>query len=255
MRRFLVGPRGWRTSVPVTLLATALGFALAVSVQAQRGPAGLAVARQDDLVRILADLDTRGQQLQLQIAALEAESIALRAMPMAVSLYLVFACLLALQPDVGQALLASLVWGALFLLAGTVAAHGPGVVLTIDDPGQVVTADVVVDAVEELRDAGAEAIELSGVRVVASTSVVDAPAGVSVDGHRIVAPYRLSAIGDAKTLADALEIPGGVTDTIASRGSGAHAVVTPRSDVRITSLRTLQTDRYARAAPTPSAGP
>jgi cell division protein FtsW len=40
------------------------------------------------------------------------------AMPMAVSLYLAFACLLALQPDVGQALLASLVWAALFLLAG-----------------------------------------------------------------------------------------------------------------------------------------
>jgi cell division protein FtsW len=40
------------------------------------------------------------------------------AMPMAISLYLLFAGLLALQPDVGQALLVSLVWGALFLLAG-----------------------------------------------------------------------------------------------------------------------------------------
>jgi cell division protein FtsW len=40
------------------------------------------------------------------------------AMPMALSLYLLFAGLLALQPDVGQALLVSLVWGALFLLAG-----------------------------------------------------------------------------------------------------------------------------------------
>lgn len=40
------------------------------------------------------------------------------AMPMAVSLYLLFVALLALQPDVGQALLASLVWAALFLLAG-----------------------------------------------------------------------------------------------------------------------------------------
>ena len=40
------------------------------------------------------------------------------AMPLAVCLYLVFACLLVLQPDVGQALLVSLVWAALFLLAG-----------------------------------------------------------------------------------------------------------------------------------------
>jgi cell division protein FtsW len=40
------------------------------------------------------------------------------AMPMAAALYLMFACLLVLEPDVGQALLASLVWAALFLLAG-----------------------------------------------------------------------------------------------------------------------------------------
>ena len=40
------------------------------------------------------------------------------AMPMAVSLYLLLVGLLVLQPDVGQALLVSLVWGALFLLAG-----------------------------------------------------------------------------------------------------------------------------------------
>jgi cell division protein FtsW len=40
------------------------------------------------------------------------------AMPMAVSLYLLLIGLLVLQPDVGQALLASLVWGAMFLLAG-----------------------------------------------------------------------------------------------------------------------------------------
>jgi cell division protein FtsW len=40
------------------------------------------------------------------------------AMPLAVSLYLLVACLLVLQPDIGQALLVSLVWAALFLLAG-----------------------------------------------------------------------------------------------------------------------------------------
>jgi cell division protein FtsW len=40
------------------------------------------------------------------------------ATPMAAALYLVFACLLVLQPDVGQALLVSLVWAALLLLAG-----------------------------------------------------------------------------------------------------------------------------------------
>ena len=39
-------------------------------------------------------------------------------MPLAVALYLTFTSLLVLEPDVGQALLVSLVWGTLFLLAG-----------------------------------------------------------------------------------------------------------------------------------------
>jgi len=40
------------------------------------------------------------------------------ALPVAIGLYLLFVGLLALQPDVGQALLVSLVWGAMFVLAG-----------------------------------------------------------------------------------------------------------------------------------------
>jgi cell division protein FtsW len=40
------------------------------------------------------------------------------ALPLAVALYLMFASLIVLQPDVGQALLISTVWGALFFLSG-----------------------------------------------------------------------------------------------------------------------------------------
>ena len=60
------------------------------------------------------------------------------------------------------------------ILAGTVAATGPGVTVTIDDPDGTVTAADLLDGVEELRDAGAEAIEINdSVRVVASTSFTD----------------------------------------------------------------------------------
>lgn len=40
------------------------------------------------------------------------------ALPVAVGLYITFVALLVLQPDVGQSLLVTLVWGALFVLAG-----------------------------------------------------------------------------------------------------------------------------------------
>ena len=58
------------------------------------------------------------------------------------------------------------------ILAGTVAAEGPGIVVTIDG---VDDAALLLDTVQELRDAGAEAIQLGDVRVVASTYFTQAP--------------------------------------------------------------------------------
>src|SRR4051794_16007437 len=53
------------------VLLVLLGFALAVSVRTNRGPAGLASARQEDLVRILDDLDSRAGRLRDQVTDLQ----------------------------------------------------------------------------------------------------------------------------------------------------------------------------------------
>ena len=52
------------------------------------------------------------------------------------------------------------------ILAGTKPAEGPGISLRIDDPRSQVDAAQVLDTIEELRDAGAEAIQLGNVRVM-----------------------------------------------------------------------------------------
>jgi len=101
---------------------------------------------------------------------------------------------------------------------------------------------------QELRDAGAEAIQLSGVRVVASTALGLIPDGIDVAGLPLRAPYRFAVIGDPRTLAAALAIPGGVIDTVARR-PGAHATVTRSPHLTITALQPLQRPRYARPAP------
>src|SRR4051794_8874552 len=54
------------------VLLLLLGFALAVSVRTNRGPAGLQTARQEDLVRILDDLDSRAGRLRSQVSDLQA---------------------------------------------------------------------------------------------------------------------------------------------------------------------------------------
>jgi uncharacterized protein YlxW (UPF0749 family) len=113
---------------------------------------------------------------------------------------------------------------------------------------------VLLDALQELRDAGAEAVELStvggpSVRVVAGTAFVDVDqkAGVEVDGTRLTSPYRFRVIGEARTLAAALDIPGGVLDVL--RQHDARGDVTQVSALTISSLRPAEAPQYARPAP------
>src|SRR5450759_1660087 len=133
------------------------------------------------------------------------------------------------------------------ILAGTVPATGPGIVLTITDPQASVRGDVLLDTMEELRDAGAEAMSVSGVRVVTSTYFLDRDGGVEVDGRLLRPPYVFLVIGDPRTLAAALDIPGGVLDTVRRR-PGASAAVEQQPQVDVTALRALVTPRYARPA-------
>ncbi len=88
------------------------------------------------------------------------------------------------------------------ILAGTLPTVGPGVVVTIEDPTGAVGIDQLLNGLEELRDAGAEAIEINDtVRVVAQTSLEDGENGILVDGQQLSAPYTIEAIGDSHTLA------------------------------------------------------
>jgi uncharacterized protein YlxW (UPF0749 family) len=216
----------------VAALCGLLAFALVTQVQATSDTSGLAAARPDDLLAILSDLDSRSERLRSEITELQETERSLAS---------------------GSGQTAAALEAArtradtLGILTGTVPAVGPGVVLTVDDPRGEVRADVLVDALQELRDAGAEAIQLSGVRVVASTALVDRPGGIDVGGRQISSPYRFAVIGDPRTLAAALAIPGGVVDTV-DRRPGARATVTRSPRLSITALRVLVEPRYARPA-------
>jgi uncharacterized protein YlxW (UPF0749 family) len=130
------------------------------------------------------------------------------------------------------------------ILAGTKPAEGPGISLRIDDPRSQVDAAQVLDTIEELRDAGAEAIQLGTVRVVASTSFIDVTGGgVSVDGVTQTAPFTLLAIGDSQTLESALDIPGGVLDTL--HQSGASGTVRRDAELTISVVRQVSRPKYA----------
>src|SRR5204862_247268 len=91
------------------------------------------------------------------------------------------------------------------ILTGTLPARGPGIVLTVVDPQGTVGADVLLDAVEELRDAGAEALQLSGVCVVAQTPIVDDPAGGEGESTKSVSEVYAPVTGEVTARNDSLD--------------------------------------------------
>ena len=137
------------------------------------------------------------------------------------------------------------------ILAGTVAAEGPGIELTITGPRDAVTSSMLLDTVQELRDAGAEAMQIAddetSVRVVAETYLADNADGIAVDGQRLSIPYRVLAIGDPRTLSAALDIPGGVLDTLGR--VEADGTVSQREQVVVDATRERSAPAYARTVP------
>lgn len=234
----------WRPRLRAGLLIGALcgllGFAFAVQVQSTQG-SNLESARQEDLVRILDDLAAREERLRGEIADQQAarDEISSGSNRSGAAL--------------DQARKRS---DELGVLAGTVAAHGPGVVITIDEASdQKLPSELLLDALEELRGAGAEAVAFTGsgisgrsvdVRVGASTWFADRGDGIAVDGTQLTAPYKITAIGDGPTIAAALNIPGGVIDTVRRSGGGVR--VEQLDDVTITALRPIKRPQYARPA-------
>ena len=218
--RSTLKPRATLAQISVGLLCAVLGFAVALQFRSTRGEVALDTASTTDLVGILDDLGQRSDQLSADAQRLEQQRAALAggAGQRAAAL-----------SQARQRL------QTLGILAGTLPAQGPGIVLTVDDPGQQVDAAAFLGIVAELRDAGAEAIQIDDVRVVADTSFVDASAGVVVDGTTLSPPYEITAIGDPTTMASALAIPGGVLESLAR--VGADGSVAQRSSVTVDALK------------------
>lgn len=134
------------------------------------------------------------------------------------------------------------------VLAGTIPATGPGIRVTVNDPKGGLSLNHLLDGVEELRNAGVEAIEINDrVRVIAQTSFEDDPGGVRVDGVLLKAPYVIDAIGDPDTLTGALQFQDGFADDVVlDKGSVS---VKPSDRIQVTVVRTASEPRYAEAVP------
>ena len=221
-------PRG---QIAIALTLAALGFLLATQLRSQQGLAQrLSIERESDLGQILTELTDRSDQLQSEIVDLRvklAQASGTEAQQRG------------LIDDARQQL------QGLQILLGLVPVKGSGIEMIFEDPQGTIGPDVLLDAVQELRDAGAEAIEISGVRVVASTAFTGSGRAIQVNRQAIRAPYTVLAIGDSSTLAEAMRIPGGVVDSLAAH-AGASVRITEEGSVSILHVSALPEFVHAR---------
>jgi uncharacterized protein YlxW (UPF0749 family) len=185
------------------LALTGVLFILGVLVVAQfrsqgadQGLAGLSVS---DLTELVANVTTRNNQLRDEIAALEAQR---QTIASAVQ-----------RGDTSSAQIRSdlnrvLGW------SGALPVTGAGVRITISG---ALPGDAIEMLMNELRNAGCEAVAIGGVRVVPGV-VATGPAGaVVLRGVLVKDPIDITAVGQPQVLAGSLGRAGGPVAQLAAR--------------------------------------
>ena len=207
-RRRLAHAFRWRWSrgqAVAAVLLGVLGFAAVAQINATDQDDVYEGAREADLIALINTLSLATDRAEAELADLRSTRDSLRTDAEATRTALAVARRQAEQ---------------LGILSGTLPAVGPGLRVTVEaNPGTVGT-DQLLNGLQELRNAGAEAIELNDeVRIVAQTGMTDDPeGGLVVDGVAVTTPYVLDVIGDPSTLGTALGFEGGFTDEVEQVG-------------------------------------
>lgn len=212
----------------IGVLTLLLGFALAVQVRNADEAQVLAGAREEDLVRILDELNLREDRLRQQLSEQRSALQELNGSGSRTGTALEEARRRAQQ---------------LGILNGTLPAQGPGMTLSIRDPAGDVRVTDLIEVIQELRGAGAETMQVDGVRIGLSSAVTGSAGDLEVDGTALSSPYEFVVIGEPQNMATAMNIPGGVVQLIGGRGG---SVQISQSDLLVVdALRPLDRPQYA----------
>jgi uncharacterized protein YlxW (UPF0749 family) len=193
-----------RAQLVVAVLLAVLGFAAVTQVRSNDRDDTYAGKREQDRIDLLNGLAGTSQRSQNEIDRLEQTRANLQDSSNSRQ-----AALLQAQKDAAT----------LNILAGLVKATGEGLRVTIEDPEGSVDVDIILDTIEELRTAGAEAIEFNDtVRVIAQTSFDAGVGGTMIDGTLVSPPYVIDVIGDPHALETGLTFLFGPQDDVEDQG-------------------------------------
>jgi uncharacterized protein YlxW (UPF0749 family) len=170
-----------------------------VQLRSQAGGSSLANLSSQDLTLLVANLNTRNDQLRSEISTLERqlETLEIGGSRGASSINEIRADLARIRA-----------WSGLDPVAGD------GIKITVSGP---IGATAIEDLINELRNAGAEAVAIDDVRVVPGTVIGGGAGGVSIDNTELGDPFTILAIGTPESLTGSLTRVGGIVAQVAGR--------------------------------------
>jgi uncharacterized protein YlxW (UPF0749 family) len=199
-----------RSQLTIAAVAFVLGLLVVVQLRSQAGGSGLAQLSSQDLTVLVANLNARNDQLRREGSSLDRELATLVQNRSRGDLSVD-----EISADLER----------VRAYAGLDPVAGPGVTISISGP---IDGSGVEELINELRNAGAEAIAVGGVRVVTGVVVVGAPGEVEVDGSPVGADgFELKAIGAPDKLTGSLTRSGGVIAQLAATLPEVIVTVTP----------------------------
>jgi uncharacterized protein YlxW (UPF0749 family) len=149
---------------------------------------------------------------------------------------------------------------SLRIKAGVIAIQGPGIIISIDDTNIIkpkitgdnaapyLTHDIdILMLVNEMRAAGAEAIEINNERIAYNSAIRCVGPSIKVNDKPISAPFIIKAIGKPEELLGAANLPFGVLDGL--RPLGMKIDVKKRDLIKIDALNKPQAIDYAKPSP------
>ena len=216
-----------RNQLTIAAVAFVLGLLVVVQLRTQASGAAFAGLSSQELTVLVANLNDRNDELRGEIATLERELSTLTANTQRGE-----ASVDELRADLRR----------VRLYAGIDPATGPGVVITIRGP---IDGTGVEDLVNELRNAGAEAMAVDTVRLVPGVVTVGAAGSVTVDGVPLADPFELTAIGAPDKLTGSLTRSGGIIAQLAATQPDILVEVTPLDRVDVPATDRQLVPRHA----------
>ena len=121
-------------------------------------------------------------------------------------------------------------------IAGETDVYGDGQIITLEDnENQRVSAGALLNLVNELKYAGAEAISINGIRIVNFSDIVDVNYVIQIQGQKISSPYIVKCIGKQEYLENTLNSKNGYIETYSNSGI----------TLKMESKKNIKIDRYS----------